>query len=124
MKITFVCLSLQLKVEEMEGQGTNISITKLHHRADEWVKLADIKTLLHCSYNTARAIVAEMQALEGKRYPTVTAEIGAHIIVDHLALNDYVRSREKLKAGLKVEPYNPGEEARLLGYYGEEIRDD
>lgn len=68
--------------------------------------------------------MSEMQALEGKRYPTVTAEIGAHIIVDHLALNDYVRSREKLKAGLKVEPYNPGEEARLLGYYGEEIRDD
>ena len=68
--------------------------------------------------------MSEMQAFEGKRYPVVTAEIGAHIIVDRLALNDYVRSREKLKAGLKIEPYNPGEEARLLGYYGEEIRDD
>lgn len=65
-----------------------------------------------------------MEELEGKRYPTVTAEIGAHIIVDRLALNDYVRHRKKLKNRLKVEPYNPTEEARLLGYYGEEIKDD
>ena len=102
----------------------DINITKLHHRSPDWIKMQDIKDLLHCSYNTARAIVGEMQALEGKRYPTVTAEIGAHIIVDRLALNDYVRNRQGLKNKLKVAAYNPTEEARLLGYYGEETRDD
>lgn len=107
-----------------EEGDTDINIAKIHHRSVDWIKLSDIKDLLHCSYNTARAIVGEMEELEGKRYPTVTAEIGAHIIVDRLALNDYVRHRKKLKNRLKVEPYNPTEEARLLGYYGEEIKDD
>ncbi len=66
-----------------------------------------------------------MEALEGKRYPVgVTAEIGANRIADRLALNDYVRHRKKLKAGLKVEAYEPKKEAWSLGYTEEEVRDD
>jgi hypothetical protein len=54
----------------------------------------------------------------------VTAEIGANRIADRLALNDYIRHRKELKAGIKVKAYEPQKEAWSLGYTEEDIKDD
>ena len=103
----------------------DIGITKIRHRPSEWISKQEAAEMLHCTTETLRHRVREMEALEGSRYPQgVTAVIGSTLIIDRLALNDYVRHMKKIKAGINVAPYNPVEEARLLGYVDEEVRND
>jgi len=102
-----------------------INITKIRKRQSDWISKKEAAAMLHCTNETMRHRVREMEALEGKRYPIgVTSQIGSTLIIDRLALNDYVRYMKRIKAGLIVPPYNPVEEARLLGYADEEVKDD
>lgn len=103
----------------------NIVITKVN-KGRYWISVTDAAEELKCSKRKVYDILNEMEALEGKRYPIgVTAEIGANRIADRLALNDYIRHRKELKAGIKVKAYEPRKEAWSLGYTEEEdIKDD
>lgn len=102
---------------------TGITIAKIN-KGRYWISVTDAAEELKCSKRKVFDILNEMEALEGKRYPSgITAEIGANKIIDRLALNDYVRHRKKLKAGLKVGAYEPRREAWSLGYVEEYVYD-
>ena len=104
---------------------TEINITRIRKRPSDWISKNEAAIMLHCTKETMRHRVREMEALEGSRYPIgITSQIGSTLIIDRLALNDYVRNMKRIKAGLIVPPYNPVEEARLLGYTDEEVVDD
>lgn len=101
-----------------------ISITKIRPRPSEWISKQEAAEMLHCNLGTIRKRVREMEDLEGTRYPIgITANIGSQLIIDRLALNDYIRHMKQIKAGIKCEPYDPVEQARLLGYADERLAD-
>lgn len=97
-----------------------IVITKVKHKADEWISFQDACKTYQCVPRTLQRILDEMK-ISG-RYPAeITAKIGRQRIVDRLALDDYIRNRERLSCGAHVDPYDPGKIAFMLGYKEEGI---
>lgn len=97
-----------------------IVITKVKHKADEWISFQDALQTYKCDQRTLRRILEEMN-ISG-RYPAqITTKIGRNRIIDRLALDDYVRNRERLTCGAEVDPYDPGKIAFMLGYKEESI---
>lgn len=97
-----------------------IVITKVKHKADEWISFQDACKTYQCVPRTLQRILDEMK-ISG-RYPVeITAKIGRQRIVDRLALDDYIRNRERLSCGAHVDPYDPWKIAFMLGYKEEGI---
>ncbi len=104
------------------------SITRIHHRFDEWVTQDEIAEIIHASKRTVFNIVQEIEALEGERYPVgSTSRPGNVKVVDRLVLQDYIRYRKQIREknlARKLEPYDPRKQARLLGYFDEQLKEE
>lgn len=105
-----------------------VTITKIHHRANEWVSVEEAAEIMHCNKRTVFNCIKEMEVHEGSRYPRgITSMIGTEKIIDRLVLQDFIRNRKILKNKTlvkRLEPYDPKLQARLLGYYDQPISDD
>lgn len=100
-----------------------MNVTKVRHRPTDWITRAEAQEVLHCSHNTMAKILAEMRDQVGKRYKyPITAEHITHtVLIDRLALNDYMRYRKHILNKITIPPYDPKGEAWALGYYDEVI---
>ena len=106
----------------------NAVITKLCRRPVYWVTQDEAMEIMHCKKRTVYDLIKEMKAYEGSRYPHgITSQIGREKLIDQLVLQDYMRNRDRLKnknLTKHVEPYDPVLQARLLGFYEEELKED
>lgn len=106
----------------MEMKPLEHTITRVHRRDRDWVTVKAAAELAGISRVAMYTVVKEIKELEGIRYPKgMTPVFYGKQLVNRLVLNDYIKTRDKIKVGIPVEDYSSDREVRELGFYSEQV---
>lgn len=77
--------------------------------------ILEIQKLFGISRATVRKRLEELE--ESRRYPKIAIiEDMGFLRIDLRAFTDFMYNRRRIKAGMKIEPYNPMQIQEQLGY--------